>query len=108
MKLSRVNAVVSVVDVEANVAWYTTFFGRPADRHLPDLAEWRLTGDVALQLVLVPYGAGTSIVALDVDGMDGVLANLEHHDIIPETIIDGTATVTDPAGNRVRITALNP
>ncbi|MBC2644495.1 MULTISPECIES: VOC family protein [unclassified Rhodococcus (in: high G+C Gram-positive bacteria)] len=108
MKPSRVNAVVAVVDVDVDVAWYTTFFGRPADRHLPDLAEWRITGDVALQLVLDPYGAGSSMVALEVDGMVGVLADLEHHDIIPETIIDGTATITDPAGNRVRITALNP
>jgi hypothetical protein len=103
MKPSRVNAVVSVVDVEAAVAWYTTFFGRPADRHLPDLAEWQLTGEAALQLVLDPYGAGSSIVALEVDGMDDVLTDLEHHDIIPETIVDGTATITDPAGNRIRI-----
>ena len=108
MKPSRVNAVVSVVDVEAAVAWYTTFFGRPADRHLPDLAEWQLTGESALQLALDPYGAGSSIVAFEVDGMDGVLADLEHHDIIPETIIDGTATITDPAGNRIRIAARHP
>jgi|SRR6476661_499033 hypothetical protein len=108
MKPRRVNAVVSVVDIEANADWYTTFFGRPADRHLSDLAEWQLSGDAALQLVLDPYGAGSSIVALDIDGMDGVLADLEHHDIIPETIIDETATITDPAGNRIRITAHHP
>ncbi|WP_179377502.1 hypothetical protein [Rhodococcus sp. ACS1] len=47
-------------------------------------------------------------MALAVDGMDGVLADLEHHDIIPEMIIDGTATITDPAGNRIRITAHHP
>jgi len=108
MKPRRVNAVVSVVDVEANAAWYTTFFGRSADRRLSDLAEWQLTDNAALQLILDPYGAGSSIVALDVDDMDGVLAELEHHDIIPETIIDGTATITDPAGNRIRITVHQP
>lgn len=105
---SHVHAVVSVVDVEAAVAWYTTFFGRSADRHLPDLAEWQLTTDATLQLVLDPYGAGSSTVALEVDGIDRVLAELERHDIIPETIIEGTATITDPTGNRIRIAAHHP
>ena len=54
------------------------------------------------------YGAGSSTVAFEVDGMDGVLADLEHHDIIPESIIDSTATITDPAGNRIKITAQRP
>jgi hypothetical protein len=35
-------------------------------------------------------------VALEVDSIDHGLANFEHHDIIPESIIDGTATITDP------------
>lgn len=105
MKPSRLCAVVAVVDVEATVAWYTTFFGRTADRHMPGLAEWQLTGDAALQLVHDPYGAGRSAVAFDVEGIDRVRADLEHHDIIQESIIDGTATITDPAGNRIRITA---
>ena len=108
MKPSRVSAVVSVVDVEAAVAWYTTFFDRPADRHLPGLAEWQLTGDAALQLALDPYGAGRSMVVFEGDGMDGVLADLKHRDIIPESIIDGTATITDPVGNRIKITAQRP
>jgi len=30
--------------------------------------------------------------------MNGVLGTLDDHDIIPETIIDAAATITDPAG----------
>jgi len=56
----------------------------------------QLTGDAAAQLVLDPYCAGSSTVALEVDSIDHGLANFEHHDIIPESIIDGTATITDP------------
>ncbi|SEB82331.1 hypothetical protein SAMN04490239_1809 [Rhodococcus koreensis] len=46
IKPSHVSAVASVVDVEAAVTWYTSFFDRPADRHT-GLAEWQLTGDAA-------------------------------------------------------------
>lgn len=54
-------------------------------------------------------------MALEVDSIDHGLANLEHHDIIPESIIDGTATITDgtatitdPTSNRIRIAAHHP
>lgn len=46
IKPSHVSAVASVVDVEAAVTWYTSFFDRTADRHT-GLAEWQLTGDAA-------------------------------------------------------------
>lgn len=75
---------------------------------MPGLAESHFTGDAALQLVHDPYGAGRSTVALEVDGIDRVLSDLEHHDIIPETIIEGTAKITDAVGNRIRSAAHLP
>ena len=43
--------------------------------------------------------------ALTADGYDGALAERGHHDIVPKTIPDGTATIADPGGKRSRIPA---
>lgn len=83
IKPSHVSAVASVVDVEAAVTWYTSFFDRPADRHT-GLAEWQLTGDAAPPAGTRSVRAGHQAVTPHANGMHDVPAEPEHHDITPQ------------------------
>jgi glyoxylase I family protein len=88
--ITSVMAVVTVADFGASLVWYERFFGRHADqRPIDGLAEWRLTGTGAVQLVHDPYRAGRALLALGVTDLDGEIARLAERELATGEVIEG-------------------
>lgn len=97
-----------VSDLTTAEAWYEQLLSRPADaRPMDGLAEWKLADGGWIQVFQDTERAGSSSVTFLVSVLDDQLAELKakgvsiayHH--IRLGLEVKTATVTDPAGNRV-------
>jgi predicted enzyme related to lactoylglutathione lyase len=103
-----VNALAGIMvsDLATAEAWYEQLLSRPADaRPMDGLAEWKLADGGWIQVFQDTDRAGSSSVTFLVSGLDDQLAELKGKGIpIDRTTATDyvkTATVTDPAGNRV-------
>jgi hypothetical protein len=101
-----VNALAGIMvsDLTTAEAWYEQL--RPADaRPMEGLAEWKLADGGWIQVFQDKDRAGSSSVTFLVSGLDDQLAELKAKAISIERTTTSdyvkTATVTDPAGNRV-------
>lgn len=108
MGITTVLAGIAVADFDAALAWYERFLGRPADqRPMEGLAQWSITIDGGIQVVHAADGAGTAMLTLAVDDLDGYVADVQARGLTPGTINTGTfarfATLTDPAGNTITL-----
>ena len=106
MPIVNALAGVMVSDLATTAAWYEQLLSRPADaRPMEGLAEWKLADGGWIQVFQNTERAGSSSVTFLVSGLDDQLAELKAKGISIErtTMSDyvKTATVTDPAGNRV-------
>ena len=106
--MAIVNALAGIMvsDLTTAEAWYEQLLSRPADaRPMQGLAEWKLADGGWIQVFQDPDRAGSSSVTFLVSGLDDQLAELKSKGIaIDRTTTSDyvkTATVTDPAGNRV-------
>jgi hypothetical protein len=106
--MAIVNALAGVMvsDLTTAEAWYEQLLSRPADaRPMEGLAEWKLADGGWIQVFQDRGRAGSSSVTFLVSGLDDQLAELKTKGIsIEQTTTSDyvkTATVTDPAGNRV-------
>ena len=106
--MAIVNALAGIMVSDASVAevWYELLLARPADsRPMEGLIEWKFPGGGWIQVFRDEVRAGSSSVTFMVPSRDDQLAELKAKGIA----IDGTttsdyvktATVKDPAGNRV-------
>jgi hypothetical protein len=103
-----VNALAGIMvsDLTTAEVWYEHLLSRPADvRPMEGLAEWKLADGGWIQVFQDTERAGSSSVTFLVSGLDDQLAELKAKGISIERTTTSdylkTATVTDPAGNRV-------
>ena len=102
--MAIVNALAGIMvsDLTTAEAWYEQLLSRPADaRPMDGLAEWKLADGGWIQVFQDTERAGSSSVTFLVSGLDDQLAELKAKGISIERDYVKTATVTDPAGNRV-------
>ena len=106
--MANVNALAGIMvsDLTAAEAWYEQLLSRPADaRPMQDLAEWKLADGGWIQVFQDKERAGSSSVTFLVSGLDDQVAALKAKGISIDSTTTSdyvkTATVTDPAGNRV-------
>ena len=107
MSIDHVLAVVPVADFEAAQAWYERLFGRPAD-NLPmgGLVEWQLTDSGWVQLTRDADRAGSALLNLAVDDLEGHVADISGRGRAPgpiETVSKGVqlSGIRDPEGNTI-------
>lgn len=107
--INQVLAVVPVADFPSALAWYERLLGRPADT-IPmegeEVAEWQVTQGGRIQLIRDAARAGTALLTLGVDDMDGQIAVLAERGLTLGAIqttpgIMRIAVITDPAGNAI-------
>jgi predicted enzyme related to lactoylglutathione lyase len=103
-----VNALAGIMvsDLATAEAWYEQVLARPADsRPMEGLAEWKLANGGWIQVFEDRERAGSSSVTFLVSGLEDQLAELKAKGISVDRTTTShyvkTATVTDPAGNRV-------
>jgi predicted enzyme related to lactoylglutathione lyase len=106
MPIVNALAGIMVSDLTTAAAWYEQLLSRPADaRPMEGLAEWKLADGGWIQVFQDTKRAGSSSVTFLVSGLDDQLAELKAKGISIERTTTSdyvkTATVTDPAGNRV-------
>jgi hypothetical protein len=106
--MAIVNALAGIMvsDITTAEAWYEQLLSRPADsRPMEGLVEWKLANGGWIQVFQDKDRSGSSSVTFLVSSRDDQLAELKSKGISIErtTTSDSakTATVTDPAGNRV-------
>jgi predicted enzyme related to lactoylglutathione lyase len=106
--MAIINALAGIMvgDLTTAEAWYEDVLARPADsRPMEGLAEWKLANGGWIQVFQDKERAGSSSVTFLVSGLDDQLAELKAKGIsIDRTTTSDyvkTATVSDPAGNRV-------
>lgn len=110
-----VNALAGIMvsDLTTAEAWYEQLLDRPADsRPMDGLAEWKLANGGWIQVFQDRERAGSSSVTFLVSGLEDQLAELKAKGISVDRSTTSdyvkTATVTDPAGNRVVFAELAP
>ena len=106
MDVNYLCAGVAVADYDSALGWYQQLFGRPPDV-LPKDGEamWLLEGAGGVYIVGDAERAGRSLLALLVDDLDGLVAELSERRI-PADQLGGTpprVVITDPDGNRITV-----
>lgn len=105
---TQVFAGLPVGDLEAALAWYAAFFGRPADEVVGEEALWQVNENTWLFVVPDRERAGGGVMTLGVSGLDPYVsrwqeAGFEHEPV--ETYGNGVrhVTIIDPDGNSLSL-----
>lgn len=111
MQFRTVFAGIHVADWAAAQGWYERLLGRPADRRPMDgLAEWNLTAGGGIQVIGDAARAGTTVLTLSVDDLDGYANTLNERGIALGSIETGAVSrfvaVNDPDGNTIMLAEL--
>jgi glyoxylase I family protein len=107
MAIDQLLAVVPVSDMATAQPWYERLIGHPEDNHPMDtLCEWKVSTRGWLQIFLDPERAGSSLLNLAVDDLDGHVHDLESRGLTPgkiETADKGVrlSTIADLDGNQI-------
>lgn len=102
-------AVVAVSDLPRSRDWYRRLFGRPPDNEpMANLVEWQVREGGWVQVFVEPQHAGSSMVNLAVDDLDGATAAMAERGITPGATQRASrgvelATMRDPDGNAVTL-----
>jgi catechol 2,3-dioxygenase-like lactoylglutathione lyase family enzyme len=104
--LTHLFAGVPVSDLDAGVAWYTRFFGRPPDHPMGSEQLWEIDEHATLFIEPDPARAGAGRITFAVAGLDALLADLAARGIAHgpvETYSNGVrhVDVPDPDGNAI-------
>jgi catechol 2,3-dioxygenase-like lactoylglutathione lyase family enzyme len=104
--LTHLYAGVPVSDLEAGIAWYTRFFGRPADTRVGDEVLWEINDRATLFIEPNAAQAGAGRITFAVAGLDALLERLaaqriDHEPV--ETYSNGVrhVKIPDPDGNAI-------
>jgi catechol 2,3-dioxygenase-like lactoylglutathione lyase family enzyme len=99
-------AGVPVSDLDADIDWYTRFFGRPPDLRVGEEVLWEIAEHATLFIEPNPAQAGAGRITFAVAGLDALLERLaaeriEHEPV--ETYSNGVrqVNVPDPDGNTI-------
>ncbi len=108
MSINRALAGIPVADHAAALIWWERLLGRPADAApMPGLAEWHFGASGGVQLVLDKQRAGSGLLTLLPDDMEGFIAAAEERGVAIGAINTGEqarfVAVTDPEGNTITI-----
>jgi catechol 2,3-dioxygenase-like lactoylglutathione lyase family enzyme len=104
--ITHLFAGVPVSDLNAGIAWYTRFFGRPPHSRVGDEVLWEIDEHASLFIETDAARAGSGRITLAVAGLDVVLEHLAdqriQHEAI-ETYSNGVrhVNVPDPDGNTI-------
>lgn len=105
---TQVFAGLPVRDLAAALAWYATFFGRPADELVGEEAMWQVSESTWLYIAPDTGRAGGGLVTLGLPSLEPYLsrwqaAGLTHEPV--ETYDNGVrhVTIIDPDGNSVSL-----
>jgi catechol 2,3-dioxygenase-like lactoylglutathione lyase family enzyme len=98
-------ASVAVNDLESAVEWYAEVLGRPGNRPMSEVAEWRFPRGGCLQVYRLPERAGNGSLTLAVDDIEEVqrklaAMGLDTSERSSNDRVD-TLMVTDPDGNHL-------
>jgi len=102
--ITHLYAGVPVSDLDAGIAWYTRFFGRPPDHRAGTEMLWEIEAHAVLFIEPNAAHAGTGRITLAVTGLDALLEHLSAAGIAHgpvETYSNGVrhVMVPDPDGN---------
>jgi len=106
MAFTQVSAEMMVSDHGTAVAWYSKLLGGDPDRRPMDgLVEWQIIDTASIQVFADPSKAGSSIVTIGVDDLDGharALADVGL-ELDRQTTPRGQhlGSITDPDGNLI-------
>ena len=109
MSVTHVFAGIPVSDFGAARRWYERLLGRPPDRLPHDQeAVWQLADTGLIYVVADPERAGSSLLTVIVDDLDGWLAGLARRGIAAvelDPVGAGVrrARITDPDGNLITL-----
>ena len=106
INVQGIYAAATVRDLEAALAWYQRFIGRPADDHpLPHMAQWRNMGAAGLQLWRDAERAGNAVMTIVVSDLSAEITRLAAERILPATEARGdfgaVANFFDQENNRI-------
>ncbi len=106
MAFTQVSAEMMVSDHDSAVEWYARLLGCEPDRRpMEGLAEWQITDTASIQVFADPSKAGTSVVTLGVDDLDGHARPLAERclELDRQTTSRGQqlGSIGDPDGNLV-------
>jgi glyoxylase I family protein len=91
MVIEHVLAVVPVSDVEKSHAWFSSLFGRPADNNpMPTLVEWQALPGAWVQVFSDPERAGSGLLNLAVDDLEGHLGQVRERGLDPGEIVEAS------------------
>jgi catechol 2,3-dioxygenase-like lactoylglutathione lyase family enzyme len=99
--MTCVFAGLAVTDFPAAEAWYTRLFGPPTRYPQPNEAVWHLSQTGLVYVVADPPRAGHGLLAMAVDDLDALLANLRG--IATESAERGAVLLRDPDGNLIKL-----
>jgi predicted enzyme related to lactoylglutathione lyase len=99
-------AGLPVRDFESARSWYEQLFDAPPDRlPKPGKAVWQVASTSLVYVVTDEARAGSGLLTLAIDDLDGHVAALNERGIYPRigTLANGIrkALVTDPDGNEI-------
>jgi catechol 2,3-dioxygenase-like lactoylglutathione lyase family enzyme len=106
--ITEVFSGMPVADYPAGRAWYERLTGRPPDLPVHDTeCAWQLAGSGWIYVIGDAERAGSALLTILVDDLDGQLAELAGRGIQAgpiDTIADGVrvCVVTDPDGNHIQ------
>jgi catechol 2,3-dioxygenase-like lactoylglutathione lyase family enzyme len=109
VSIQHVLGVVPVSDIATSRRWYESLFDRPEDNNpMPTLVEWQVLPGAWVQVFHDAQRAGSGLLNVAVDDLDGHLAELRERELEVEEVIDASkgvrvATLVDPDGNRIGI-----
>ncbi|BBX66988.1 VOC family protein [Mycolicibacterium psychrotolerans] len=109
MSINHLLAVVPVSDIATSRQWYASLFGRPEDNNpMPSLVEWQVLPGAWVQVFHDEARAGSGLLNLAVDDLEGHLAALGDRGLDPGAITDANkgvrlSALTDPDGNAVTL-----
>ncbi|KRE27652.1 glyoxalase [Mycobacterium sp. Soil538] len=109
MSINHLLAVVPVSDIATGRQWYASLFGRPEDNNpMPSLVEWQVLPGGWVQVFHDEARAGSGLLNLAVDDLEGHLAALRDRGLDPGEITDANkgvrlSALTDPDGNAVTL-----
>jgi glyoxylase I family protein len=108
VSIEHVLAVVPVSDIDKSQGSYSSLFGRSPDNNpMPTLVEWQVLPGAWVQVFIDPDRAGSGLLNLAVDDLEGHLALVSGRGLEPGEIVEANkgvrlSTITDPDGNTIR------
>lgn len=105
MSIDNVLASVAVKDLKLASVWYAQLLGRPAEKPMPEVAEWHFARGGCLQVYELAERAGKGSLTLAVSDIETEIRKLVAMGIDASCRSSNsrvkTVMITDPDGNHI-------